>query len=145
MNKLRIALFILAMAGLLISSYLTYAYVFGGPILCNGGHGCEEVRASQQANFFGVPTPAYGVLFYVVLAGLAWLIGVVKESWLLGALRLWTAGGVVVSAYLTYLEAFVINAWCWWCVASAVVATLAFLVVWCLLSDDSSNDTVKAL
>jgi uncharacterized membrane protein len=35
--------------------------------------------------------------------------------------------GVLFSAYLTYLEAFVIHAWCQWCVSSAIIMVLAFL------------------
>ena len=35
---------------------------------------------------------------------------------------------VLFSAYLTYREAFVIHAWCRWCVASAIIITLIFLV-----------------
>ena len=34
--------------------------------------------------------------------------------------------GVAVSAYLTYLEAAVIHAWCQWCVISAILMTLIF-------------------
>ena len=36
--------------------------------------------------------------------------------------------GVVFSAYLTYLEIFVIHAICPWCVASAVVMTILFVL-----------------
>ena len=36
--------------------------------------------------------------------------------------------GVAISAYLTYLEAFKIHAYCLWCVSSAVVISLIFLV-----------------
>jgi hypothetical protein len=35
--------------------------------------------------------------------------------------------GLLFSAYLTYLEAFVIHAWCRWCIASAVLAVLIFI------------------
>ena len=35
--------------------------------------------------------------------------------------------GLIFSAYLTYLEAFVINAWCQWCIMSAIIMDLAFL------------------
>jgi uncharacterized membrane protein len=34
----------------------------------------------------------------------------------------------VFSAWLTYLEAGPIGAWCLWCIGSAVVATLLFVV-----------------
>jgi uncharacterized membrane protein len=37
------------------------------------------------------------------------------------------AVGVAFSAYLTYLEAYVIRAWCQWCVTSAILMVLAFL------------------
>ena len=148
MNMYRISLFALALVGLFVSTYLLYTYVFGGPIVCTG-HGCETVRASAQAYFFGLPTPAYGVLFYVGAAVLAWLIGVVKGLWFKYTLLLWTAVGLLVSAYLTYLEAFVIEAWCLWCVASAIVATLMWLLVWtkttALLSDETAADTVREL
>jgi uncharacterized membrane protein len=35
---------------------------------------------------------------------------------------------VAFTAYLTYLEAMVIHAWCRWCVVSAVIVTLIFVV-----------------
>jgi uncharacterized membrane protein len=35
--------------------------------------------------------------------------------------------GLAFSAYLTYLEAFVIHAWCRWCIVSATLAVLIFL------------------
>jgi uncharacterized membrane protein len=45
--------------------------------------------------------------------------------------------GFGFSAYLTYLELFVIDAICQWCVASAVILTLLTVVtVWRLLVDD---------
>lgn len=149
MNYLRISLFTLALIGLLISAYLFSVYVWGGPILCNGSHGCETVRASAQAKFFGVPTPAYGMLFYVVMATLAWLVGVARGPWLKYALLIWGAGGLAASTYLTYIEAFVIEAWCVWCVGSAIVATLIFLLVWlyqrALLPGDEQIDRVKTI
>lgn len=149
MNYPRLTLFVLALLGLLISTYLLYVYVLGGPILCNGGHGCETVRASAQAKFWGVPTPAYGVLFYVVTAALAWLTTFMTKPWLRHGLLMWTAGGFAVSVYLTAIEAWVLEAWCVWCVASAVVATLIFILAWSshrsLLSDVPAADTVKTI
>jgi uncharacterized membrane protein len=50
-----------------------------------------------------------------------------RASRVIGALLLAGATfGVVFSAYLTYLEAAVINAWCQYCVVSAIVITLIF-------------------
>ncbi len=138
MNKYRISLFVLGIIGLLISTYLLGVYVLGGPIKCYGGHGCDIVRASEYASFLGIPTPAYGAVFYVVLLSATLLIKEKPTKRLKQFLQLHTTIGLVVSGYLTYLEAFVIHAWCLWCVASATVATLAFLVV-CLYTEQKSR------
>ena len=51
-----------------------------------------------------------------------------RESALVGGLMLAGAlGGTLFSAWLTYLEAFVINAWCQYCVISAILITLIFV------------------
>jgi uncharacterized membrane protein len=124
------SLLIIAIAGLLNASYLFAVYAGGGAIPCTTGHGCDVVRQSEYAAFFGLPTPVYGVIFY-------FLLGVLAVSWLPEmtrglsiASRLLTLIGLLVSAWLTYLEAFVIQAWCSWCVVSAILALLAFLAVW---------------
>ena len=38
-----------------------------------------------------------------------------------------SAVALAFSAYLTFLEAFVIHAWCQWCVISAVLVTIIFV------------------
>ncbi|MBI1833570.1 MAG: vitamin K epoxide reductase family protein [Candidatus Andersenbacteria bacterium] len=112
-----------AFAGLLISGYLFITHVSALPLLCGDDGGCHIVQASRFASHFGIPTAAYGILFYAAL-GIATALE--KKTWL----KLITASGFIVSLYLTYLEAFVVEAWCQWCVASAVLATLAFFIVW---------------
>lgn len=117
----------MAMIGLLISGYLLNAYVSGGPIICTGNAACEIVRSSAYASLFGIPTPAFGVFFYAVLAILALLWRTPHVTFIL---QVWTAGGVLVSLWLSYIEAFVIEAWCMWCVLSAIVSVVAFILVW---------------
>jgi uncharacterized membrane protein len=79
--------------------------------------------------FVGVPVPLWGVAGYALIFALA-LLGLqprFARSRLL-ALALFTAAGFgfAFSAYLTGVEAFLIRAWCRWCVGSAIVATLIF-------------------
>lgn len=128
LNRMGIALF--ALIGMLISTYMS-AYKFGwlGTIVCGTG-GCEKVQNSPWAEFFGVPVPVIGLLGYGALMVTA-LVGLQPgfSADRRVALVL-TAGatiGLAFSAYLTYLEAAVINAWCQWCIVSAVLATLIFL------------------
>jgi len=44
------------------------------------------------------------------------------------ALLLLTGWGALFSAWLTYLEGFAIHAWCQWCLISAAIATLLFVI-----------------
>lgn len=128
LNRMGIAL--CALIGVLISTYMS-AYKFGwlGTIVCGTG-GCEKVQNSPWAEFLGVPVPVigllgYGALMVTALAGLQPRFAADRRL----AIVL-TAGatiGLAFSAYLTYLEANVINAWCRWCIVSAVLATLIFL------------------
>ncbi|HEX6368125.1 MAG TPA: vitamin K epoxide reductase family protein [Longimicrobium sp.] len=127
----RMAIALLALAGLLISSYLTmYKMGFLGEIQCTIG-GCEKVQTSRWATFLGLPVSAWGLGAYVTILTIA-LMGVqprwARARWVALALFGLSAVGVAFSAYLTYLEAFVIHAWCQWCVISAILITLIFLL-----------------
>lgn len=127
----RMAIALLALAGLLISSYLTmYKVGMLGAIQCTIG-GCEKVQTSRWATFVGLPVSAWGLGAYLTILVIA-LLGVqprfARERWAALALFALSAVGVAFSAYLTYLEAFVIHAWCQWCVISAILITLIFLL-----------------
>lgn len=127
----RMAIALLALAGLLISSYLTlYKLGYLGEIQCTIG-GCETVQTSRWAVFLGLPVSAWGLGAYVTILALA-IAGVqprfARARWVALALFALSGVGVVFSAWLTYLEAFVIHAWCQWCVISAILITLIFLL-----------------
>jgi len=127
-NRMLVA--ILALLGLLVSLYmLAYALGWAGTLICTVGD-CERVQSSPFSRIGPFPVAAFGVLGYLVLMAVS-LSGLQPAS--RGSrtvpLALLAGGllGVAFSAYLTYLEAFVIRAWCQWCVSSAVIMVLAFL------------------
>jgi protein-disulfide isomerase/rhodanese-related sulfurtransferase len=116
----------LSLLGLFDSSYLLWVYTSPShPIVCLGS-GCDEVRASSFANLWGIPLPAYGVAMYVTLALLIFAEPLVSAS-LARVVRYGVAGisgaGFLFSLYLTGIEAFVLHAWCTWCVISALAVT----------------------
>jgi uncharacterized membrane protein len=125
----RMVITLLALIGFFVASYL-WAHNAGltGPIVCGVGD-CATVQASEYATIGFVPVSAIGVLGYLVLLGLSFagLQPAHRASRAIGALLLaGSAGGVAFSGYLTYLEAFVIQAWCQYCVISAILITLIF-------------------
>jgi len=126
----RMAIAILALLGLSVGLYM-WAYAAGltGSVICGVGN-CEAVQNSEYSRIAGIPVAAFGVLGYSLLLVSA-LLGLqpgFRSSRLIPGVLFWGgAAGVLFSGYLTYLEAFVIHAWCQWCVSSAIIMVLAFL------------------
>ncbi|MGW8265312.1 MAG: vitamin K epoxide reductase family protein [Longimicrobiales bacterium] len=127
-NRMFIA--ILALLGLLVALYM-WAYAAGltGPVLCGIGD-CEAVQTSEFSRISGIPVAFFGVIGYLLLLTVAFLgLQPRYQSSRVIPFLLFCGGllGLVFSAYLTYLEAYVIHAWCQWCVSSAIIMVLAFL------------------
>lgn len=128
----RMALAVVALAGVLVSAYLAMYNLGMLPVIpCTTGGGCAAVQASKYAHLAGVPVSMIGLGGYAAILLVA-LVGLqprfAAAAWPGRALAALAAGGVAFSAWLTYLEAFVIHAWCTWCVISAVLITLVFLL-----------------
>ncbi|HYK82763.1 MAG TPA: vitamin K epoxide reductase family protein [Gemmatimonadales bacterium] len=121
---------VLALAGFFVALYL-YLYKIGvyGALQCGTG-ACETVQASRYAALLGHPVALYGVLGYAalfVVSVLALQPAFAARRWPALALALLATPGWGFTLYLTYLELFVIHAWCRWCAASAAIMTLIFV------------------
>ena len=128
MNR-RMLTALVALVGVFVALYLAlYKTGIIGTLACGSG-GCETVQTSRWADFLGIPVAAWGVAFYALVFALAFMATL--ERWaesralpvVLVALTGW---GVIFSAWLTYLELYVIHAICRWCVVSAVIALALF-------------------
>jgi uncharacterized membrane protein len=124
-RNLRVAAVVLAVAGIGVATYIAIAESGGGAPKClAGGHGCETVANSQYSHLAGVNVAVLGIFGYVVLLAAAIAPGDPgRFGGFLAALV-----GFGFSLYLTYLELFVIDAICQWCVASAVLMALSLAV-----------------
>lgn len=108
-----------ATAGLAVAVYLTYVKYNGGVPSCSIVHGCQRVQDSAYAELAGLPIPVLGIIGYTLIL-LSLLIPGERGRMATALLALIGFG---FSAYLTYLELFVIDALCQWCVISAVTMT----------------------
>ena len=119
-NAYAFLLFFLA-AGLLVSLYaLKQHYAPLGTSVCNvsATFNCDLVNKGPYGEIFGFPVAAIGVIGYVMMGILAMHFSRTKDPVIGKALLAMLAGGLAFTAYLTYLEAFVIGAWCLVCLAS---------------------------
>lgn len=123
-------IFGLSLLGLMVSSYLAYEYSLAGSIACPvGGRGCDIVRQSEYSSFFGISTPLYGVAFYLGVAVWSAVRSYNIDNILLKRLQfLGVVLGVSVGLYLTYLEAFVIGAYCFWCLVSFATSVVILVL-----------------
>lgn len=147
MNR-RMLTALVALVGVFVALYLAF-YKAGliGTLACGTG-GCETVQMSKWATFLGLPVAFWGVGYYALV--FAVVMASLQEPWA-DSRRLWlgvvvlTGWGVAFSAWLTYLELFVINAICRWCVVSAVIAVVLFgLVLWDFRSRPADDDPTPA-
>jgi uncharacterized membrane protein len=127
----RMSAALLSLTGLFISAYL-YLYKIGriGTLACGAGE-CETVQQSPWSRFAGLDVALIGLAGYagLLLVSLAALQpGLSDRRWPTTLLASLAWLGVAFTAYLTYLELFIIHAICRWCVGSAVII-IAILIV----------------
>ena len=126
--KLPAAAAIVALAGLADSVYLTIHHYTAEPVPCSVITGCEQVLTSSYAEMFGIPTAAFGIAAYLTAFVLASLAA-------FGNRLVWTLFGALVvmmsifTGWLIYLQGYVIEAFCQFCLISAAT-TLTLLLIY---------------
>jgi uncharacterized membrane protein len=123
-RRLRIAILVVSLIGIGIAGYLTYVHYEGLKVLCLSSGGCETVQASSYAKLGGIPVAVLGLLGYIGILGSLAIRGE------LGRVAGFAIAliGFGFSMYLTYRELFTIKAICQWCVSSAVLMTILFVL-----------------
>ena len=124
----RWAVAVLSLAGLALATYLSVEHVTGGEAACVVAEGCGDVTSSDYAVLLGVPVAFIGVAGYgaLLLGTLAYLgLDSPPDSLAYGLLGM-ALLGESLTAYFLYAQAFRIQAYCIYCLASAAVMTSAF-------------------
>jgi len=125
MNRRLIAVTALAALGIAVSLYLLTVHWGWWQAVCLGVGDCESVNLSRFSELLGIPVALLGALAYIAIIAAAVLIGqkmYVDNARI--ALFFIAAIGVAFSAYLTYVELFILHAVCPWCVLSAILVTV---------------------
>ena len=122
---LRRAIAFFAALGIGVAAYIAIAEAGGdSPVCLAGGSGCKTVADSSYSHVAGVNIAIFGVIGYALLLASSFLANDVAR---LGGFLI-ALGGFGYSIFLTYIEIFKIEAICQWCVASAVLMTVLFLL-----------------
>lgn len=118
---------VFAVIGLADAVYLTVHHFTAEPVPCSLVEGCETVLTSSYAEMAGIPIAAFGAIAYFAAFSLAVLAAYGNRPlWnLFGGLAFLMAAA---SAWLIYLQAFVIGAFCQFCLISAGTSISLFII-----------------
>jgi len=119
-------LLLVGLAGFLDAGYLTAKHLVGSPVTCTVLKGCEVVTSSSFSVVAGIPVAAFGAFYYlaVFLLAVAYL-DTKRTAYILFAARL-TFIGFLASLWFIFVQAFLLKAWCLYCLGSAVTSTILF-------------------
>ena len=131
-SRFRIILYTVAaiasLAGLADATYLTVQALTGETLVCGGSPDCFRVLGSSYARIAGVPIAAFGTLAYFSVFSLATL-AVFGYSRARTFLILAVGAMFLVTLWLLYVQAFILHAYCRYCLFSAAIIFLLAGVV----------------
>lgn len=119
---------IVALVGLADAIYLTVHDLTGSGVQCTVVQGCEQVLNSEYAKIGGIPLAVVGAIAYFLAFSLATLAAFGNRgAW--QVLSLMVGLMAVFTVWLLYLQAFVIEAFCQYCLLSAAVTFTLLIIV----------------
>ncbi len=144
MKSRRTWIIILTLLGILVSGYLTWSHFSGEAVYCGGASSCELVNSSRFAYIGNIPVALLGLIAYITILVLS-LIPIKEDRQWPEVLRFGVALiGVMFQWYLFYIEAAVLHAFCYWCIASQAIITVIFILslpVWRARAAAEEDDT----
>ena len=125
---LQFAASIVGLIGLSDSIYLTVHHYNATAVPCGITGGCEQVLTSGYAEIAGIPLGVFGAIAYFAAFALAFLSAYGNElTWkLFGALATLMAA---FSCWLIFVQAHYINAFCQYCLLSALTSITLFVLI----------------
>lgn len=125
--KLPLLAAIVALAGIFDAVYLTVHHYTAEPVPCSIVEGCEQVLTSRYAEIYGIPLALFGAAAYLAAFALAALsISGRRSTWNLFGVQVTLMA--IFTAWLIYLQAYVIEAFCQFCLLSAAT-TITLLII----------------
>ena len=103
-----------------------------GPIPCHITRGCTDVLTSKYSAIIGIPLSWFGLAFYVTILSLA-VFKIFEDpehpaTRPLAIVFYLSGAGLIVSALLVGIQAFILKAFCEYCLLSAALVLTMFLV-----------------
>ena len=115
-----------AFIGILDSSYLLAERLLGGTVKCLIVKGCDTVTASLYSAILGIPVSLLGFIFYLTMFFLALAAYERGGQIIYRIIFAFSLAGVAASGWFLYVQAFVLEAYCTYCLISALISLIIF-------------------
>lgn len=117
---------LLAFLGFLDATYLTISHYKNVAVPCSVTQSCETVLTSTYATIAGVPIALIGALYFLcLLVFLLYLIDRKPQGYLVYLLHL-SGVSFIISLFLVYLQGYVLQAYCQYCLLVEGINTVLF-------------------
>ena len=122
-------IFVLFLIGLGASAILSFEQTNG---FCKHGEGCDTVKNSIYAHTLGIENSIYGVIIFSLLLIITGIHAKKYSKNLEIIINLSIILGSIVALWFIYLQKFVLEAWCRYClvVDVAIFIALAIIIFW---------------
>lgn len=128
MKNYLIIIIITTLIGIANTIYLSYCCITKKNVKCLflPDKMCFKVQYSKYSSTFGIPNPYLGLTMLVAI--FVFTILYIQSLVPFEIIFAIISAGFIFSLYFTYIQAFVIKAFCTWCVLSALIFTILFIV-----------------
>ena len=123
-------IYLFSVIGLLNTTYLVYHKIRGTDVKCLffPKKWCRKVQYSKYSKTFGIPNSVAGFFFYLAIIILMTLF--IKGFIVFFPAQVIIIIGFLFSLYFMYVQAFILKAYCTWCVLSFVNFSVMFVFMW---------------
>lgn len=134
---------LVTLIGLVDAIYLTVQHLTGRGVRCTVVAGCSAVLSSRYAVIGGMPLAALGAVAYFTAFSCATLalFGSVRSRM---GLRMMAAAMLGMTLWLLYVQAFVLRAFCSYCLLSALMTFLLAVLVLLARLSEAKQTTITA-
>lgn len=138
-GALKLIIAALAFVGFLIAGYIHVTKKNASPLVCPLEGSCDAVIHSDQSSLFGIPVELLGAVYYALMGTVYiffFLFPSELHEWFPYSLLVVTALAFLFSLYLTAVQAFVLKHWCTWCLFSAGICVMMFLITVIVMKEE---------
>ena len=139
-NKFILYSLILGFLGFFVATYLTILHYKNIIPPCSITTGCETVLNSKYAVIFGVPVSLLGSLFYLTIIILCVLLLTHYKQVFLKLFYIATVLGFIFSITLIGIQAFLIHAFCQYCLTSEAISTGILMLAYLKFRKDKQKE-----